>query len=158
MCLICLQIELIRCRLHRPKLEVNSCVWVLLAQTNNRDSRQLMVWWILNIISTGKTSIFHTKCINVIHIYTHAFCAPKTFFSFVFTKNLIKSTTIRFLLSLGYYSLILYRTFLKEEQASPGINVHLCQWNFQAPEFGIKKSTTWYGFNKQFAELSPFPP
>lgn len=37
MCLICLQIELIRYRLFRPKLEVNSYLLVILAQTINKD-------------------------------------------------------------------------------------------------------------------------
>lgn len=47
-----------------------------------------------------------------------------------------------FLLSLGYYSLIVYCIFLSEAQASPGVNVYLCQWNVQLPEFGIKTNTT----------------
>lgn len=91
-----------------------------------------------------------------LYIYLYTLCIPKTFFRFVFTKDLIKYATIRCLLSLGYYSLILYCIFFKEEQASPGLNVYLCHWNVQLPESGIEKSTTWYGFNEQFAELSPF--
>lgn len=52
---------------------------------------------------------------DVHKIYTHTLRTLETFLRFFLTDNLINEIIIRFLLNLGYASLILYHIFLKDE-------------------------------------------